>query len=162
MKYLNKKFTIPVQVNVSQEEWDRIFKGEREMIKAPKNNLTARLDEIQSKVDPEDAEATAKVGFEHDSELARAWKTLISVDANDAIEVYLTNMEAQTLNEITEANITAEVRQFLSGKLRAIYEIQAAIVQFTTAEPKLEDYTQEEESFGDPDAVEGLGDDIAY
>ena len=30
MKYLQKSFTVPVQVDVSQEEWDAIFSKEKE------------------------------------------------------------------------------------------------------------------------------------
>lgn len=26
MKYLNRKFSVPIQVDISQEEWDAIFK----------------------------------------------------------------------------------------------------------------------------------------
>lgn len=29
MKYLEKRFSVPIQVNVSQEEWDKIFKKEK-------------------------------------------------------------------------------------------------------------------------------------
>jgi hypothetical protein len=41
MKYLEKKFSVPIQVNISQETWDRIFKKEKKSGRNNKHRIRA-------------------------------------------------------------------------------------------------------------------------
>jgi hypothetical protein len=129
------------------------------MIHIPDSNLKRALDAIKPE-NPDDPISVAEASKAHDVRLAGAWKTLAG-EAKDALDLLLVNLEGQCLNDISSPQISAETRQFIAGRLRAVYEIQAGIENFLKFNPDETDYAAEQ-SFGDPDAVEGLGDDIVY
>lgn len=132
------------------------------MIQIPENQLTKRLKTIQEQANQSDEDSVAKASRDHDLALAAAWKTLEGTPAKQALDVLLANMEGQIMNQLTEAHCSSEVRAFLAGKLRTIYELQAGIDRFINFEaPDVSEY-RTEARFGDPDAVEGLGDDVSY
>lgn len=133
------------------------------MIKQPDCDLAKKLEAINAKLQTGDAGGegepdAAELKFEHDKILAGAWRQLTG-EARDAVDILLTNLEAQCVNVVQNPQITGDARTFAAGQLNIVYQIQANLNHFTTLEPKLEDYQQQ---FGDPDVVDGEGGNIIY
>jgi hypothetical protein len=130
------------------------------MIKFPDNDLTKKLAAIKPK-DPDDPASCAEASREHDLALVAAWKSLAG-PAKEALDILLANIEGQSMNNLTNPQLTPEARAFTCGRICCVYELQSGIDKFMTFDPNKEDYSTPTE-FGDPDAAEGLGgEDVPY